>query len=176
MQDSILHCVREESIQKKKLRSLKQKSLDIGNADSLLFTLDEHRRKSCIDRCDTDRPPHAAYVMQRQHGHGHPRQNSATRPDSTDVPENPATEGFQETRRPVIPEVRLNCMETFEVKVDSPLKPAPKEDLDRSCLHRAASPDCHRPHMPLLCTLKGLTIRMAPRAPSTGCPVKVTVF
>lgn len=122
--------MREESIQKKKLRSLKQKSLDIGNADSLLFTLDEHRRKSCIDRCDTDRPPHAAYVMQRQHGHGHPRQNSATRPDSTDVPENPATEGFQETRRPVIPEVRLNCMETFEVKVDSPLKPAPKEDLD----------------------------------------------
>ncbi|XP_045307863.1 protein unc-79 homolog isoform X3 [Leopardus geoffroyi] len=130
LQDSILHCVREESIQKKKLRSLKQKSLDIGNADSLLFTLDEHRRKSCIDRCDLDKPPvHAAYIMQR-HDHGRPRQNSATRPDDPEPPENPAMESFQEARRPVIPEVRLNCMETFEVKVDSPIKPAPKEDLD----------------------------------------------
>uniref|UniRef100_A0A671E7C6 Unc-79 homolog, NALCN channel complex subunit n=1 Tax=Rhinolophus ferrumequinum TaxID=59479 RepID=A0A671E7C6_RHIFE len=131
LQDSILHCVREESIQKKKLRSLKQKSLDIGNADSLLFTLDEHRRKSCVDRCDIDKPPaQAAYIAQRQHDHGRPRQNSTTRPDSTEVPENPAVDGFQETRRPIIPEVRLNCMETCEVKVDSPVKPAPKEDLD----------------------------------------------
>ncbi|ELK01155.1 Protein unc-79 like protein [Pteropus alecto] len=131
VQDSILHCVREESIQKKKLRSLKQKSLDIGNADSLLFTLDEHRRKSCIDRCDIDKPPaQAAYITQRQHDHGRPRQNSATRPDTAEAPENSAAGGFQEMRRPVIPEVRLNCMETFEVKVDSPIKPAPKEDLD----------------------------------------------
>ncbi|XP_061251143.1 protein unc-79 homolog isoform X8 [Bos javanicus] len=131
LQDNILHCVREESIQKKKLRSLKQKSLDIGNADSLLFTLDEHRRKSCIDRCDIDKPSaHAAYFMKRQHDHGRSRQNSATRPDSADIPENLAVEGFQESRRPVIPEVRLNCMEVFEVKVDSPIKPAPKEDLD----------------------------------------------
>ncbi|KAB0402419.1 hypothetical protein E2I00_001401 [Balaenoptera physalus] len=131
LQDNILHCVREESIQKKKLRSLKQKSLDIGNADSLLFTLDEHRRKSCIDRCDIDKPPaQAAYFMQRQHDHGRSRQNSATRPDNAEIPENPAMEGFQEARRPVIPEVRLNCMETFEVKVDSPIKTAPKEDLD----------------------------------------------
>ncbi|ELK27322.1 Protein unc-79 like protein [Myotis davidii] len=125
LQDSILHCVREESIQKKKLRSLKQKSLDIGNADSLLFTLDEHRRKSCIDRCDVDKPPaQAAYVTHKQ------QQNSATRRSNPEVPENPAAGGFQERRRPVIPEVRLNCMETFEVKVDSPRKPAPKEDLD----------------------------------------------
>ncbi|MBZ3873390.1 Protein unc-79-like protein [Sciurus carolinensis] len=131
LQDSILHCVREESIQKKKLRSLKQKSLDIGNADSLLFTLDEHRRKSCIDRCDVDKPPaQAAHIAQRQNDHGHSRQNSATRPDSMEISENPTVEGFQEPRRPVIPEVRLNCMETFEVKVDSPVKPAPKEDLD----------------------------------------------
>ncbi|XP_041489283.1 protein unc-79 homolog isoform X10 [Microtus oregoni] len=132
LQDSVLHCVREESIQKKKLRSFKQKSLDIGNADSLLFTLDEHRRKSCIDRCDIDKPPaQAAYIAQRQNDHhGRSRQNSATRPDSTEIPKNPATEGFQETRRPVIPEVRLNCMETFEVRVDSPGKPAPKEDFD----------------------------------------------
>ncbi|XP_036061483.1 protein unc-79 homolog isoform X15 [Onychomys torridus] len=132
LQDSVLHCVREESIQKKKLRSLKQKSLDIGNADSLLFTLDEHRRKSCIDRCDIDKPPaQAAYITQRQNDHhGRSRQNSATRPDNTEIPKNPSSEGFQETRRPVIPEVRLNCMETFEVRVDSPGKPAPKEDLD----------------------------------------------
>ncbi|XP_016000971.2 protein unc-79 homolog isoform X6 [Rousettus aegyptiacus] len=131
VQDSLLHCVREESIQKKKLRSLKQKSLDIGNADSLLFTLDEHRRKSCIDRCDIDKPPaQAAYLTQRQHDHGRPRQNSATRPDAAEAPENSAAGGFQEMRRPVIPEVRLNCMETFEVKVDSPIKAAPKEDLD----------------------------------------------
>ncbi|XP_014404573.1 PREDICTED: protein unc-79 homolog isoform X4 [Myotis brandtii] len=131
LQDSILHCVREESIQKKKLRSLKQKSLDIGNADSLLFTLDEHRRKSCIDRCDVDKPPaQAAYVTHKQHDHGRSRQNSATRRSNPEVPENPAVGGFQERRRPVIPEVRLNCMETFEVKVDSPRKPAPKEDLD----------------------------------------------
>lgn len=124
--------MREESIQKKKLRSFKQKSLDIGNADSLLFTLDEHRRKSCIDRCDIDKPPaQAAYIAQRQNDHhGRSRQNSATRPDNTEIPKNPATEGFQETRRPVIPEVRLNCMETFEVRVDSPGKPAPKEDFD----------------------------------------------
>ncbi|XP_029340323.1 protein unc-79 homolog isoform X6 [Mus caroli] len=132
LQDSVLHCVREESIQKKKLRSLKQKSLDIGNADSLLFTLDEHRRKSCIDRCDIDKPPaQAAYISQRQNDHhGRSRQNSATRPDNTEIPKNPGTEGFQEVRRPVIPEVRLNCMETFEVRVDSPGKPAPREDLD----------------------------------------------
>ncbi|KAL1790299.1 unc-79-like isoform X10 [Sigmodon hispidus] len=131
LQDSVLHCVREESIQKKKLRSLKQKSLDIGNADSLLFTLDEHRRKSCIDRCDIDKPAQAAFITHRQNDHhGRSRQNSATRPDNTEIPKNPSTEGFQETRRPVIPEVRLNCMETFEVRVDSPGKPASKEDLD----------------------------------------------
>ncbi|XP_029095596.1 protein unc-79 homolog isoform X4 [Monodon monoceros] len=148
LQDNILHCVREESIQKKKLRSLKQKSLDIGNADSLLFTLDEHRRKSCIDRCDIDKPPaQAAYFMQRQHDHGRSRQNSATRSDNAEIPENPALEGFQEARRPVIPEVRLNCMETFEVKVDSPIKPAPKEDLDLIDLSSdsTSGPEKHSP-------------------------------
>ncbi|KFP50641.1 Protein unc-79, partial [Cathartes aura] len=133
LQDSILRCVREESIQKKKLRSLKQKSLDIGNADSLLFSLDEHRRKSCIDRCDLEKPPvPAAYAIHRQSDYGRSRQNSSTKAENTETQENlPHTESFQETRRPVIPEVRLNCMETYEVKVDSPVKPAdPKEDLD----------------------------------------------
>ncbi|XP_075359607.1 protein unc-79 homolog isoform X12 [Mycteria americana] len=133
LQDSILRCVREESIQKKKLRSLKQKSLDIGNADSLLFSLDEHRRKSCIDRCDLEKPPvPAAYAIHRQSDYGRSRQNSSTKAENIETQENlPRTESFQETRRPVIPEVRLNCMETYEVKVDSPVKPAgPKEDLD----------------------------------------------
>uniref|UniRef100_A0A8C3CKM9 Unc-79 homolog, NALCN channel complex subunit n=1 Tax=Cairina moschata TaxID=8855 RepID=A0A8C3CKM9_CAIMO len=133
LQDSILRCVREESIQKKKLRSLKQKSLDIGNADSLLFTLDEHRRKSCIDRCDLEKPPvPAAYIIHRQSDYVRSRQNSSTKAENIEIQENPPpTESFQETRRPVIPEVRLNCMETYEVKVDSPVKPAgPKEDLD----------------------------------------------
>uniref|UniRef100_A0A8C6IPI5 Uncharacterized protein n=1 Tax=Melopsittacus undulatus TaxID=13146 RepID=A0A8C6IPI5_MELUD len=133
LQDSILRCVREESIQKKKLRSLKQKSLDIGNADSLLFSLDEHRRKSCIDRCDLEKPPvPAAYAIHRQSDYGQSGQNSSTKPENTETQENlPRTESFQETRRPVIPEVRLNCMETYEVKVDSPVKSgSPKEDLD----------------------------------------------
>ncbi|XP_054989625.1 protein unc-79 homolog isoform X13 [Sorex araneus] len=131
LQDSLLHCVREESIQKKKLRSFKQKSLDIGNADSLLFTLDEHRRKSCIDRCDIDKAPApAAYATHRQHEHGRPRQNSATRLDNAEIPENPTLEGLQEPRRPVIPEVRLNCMEPVEAKAGSPGKAVAREDLD----------------------------------------------
>uniref|UniRef100_A0A8C5MYU6 Unc-79 homolog, NALCN channel complex subunit n=1 Tax=Leptobrachium leishanense TaxID=445787 RepID=A0A8C5MYU6_9ANUR len=123
LQDSILRCVREESIHKKRLRSLKQKSLDIGNTDSLLFTLDEHRRKSCIDRCD---------ISNRLNDYARSRQNSSTRPENIEANENPsARESFHEMRRPVIPEVRLSCMETFEVKVDSPVKPSPqREDLD----------------------------------------------
>lgn len=122
--------MREESIQKKKLRSLKQKSLDIGNADSLLFSLDEHRRKSCIDRCELDKPPVPA--THRHSDYGRSRQNSSTKAENIDTQEGlPHTESFQETKRPVIPEVRLNCMETYEVKVDSPVKAAdPKEDLD----------------------------------------------
>ncbi|XP_073205623.1 protein unc-79 homolog isoform X4 [Lepidochelys kempii] len=103
------------------------------NADSLLFTLDEHRRKSCIDRCDLDKPPAtAAYTMHRHSDYGRPRQNSSTRTENTETQENPSImESFQEIRRPVIPEVRLNCMETYEVKVDSPVKPPVlKEDLD----------------------------------------------
>ncbi|KAM4664558.1 LOW QUALITY PROTEIN: protein unc-79 homolog [Discoglossus pictus] len=127
LQDSILRCAREESFQKKKLRSLKQKSLDIGNTDSLLFTLDEHRRKSCIDRCDMTH-----VNTQKLNDYGRSRQNSSTRADNVDANENTmGRESFQETRRPVIPEVRLSCMETFEVKVDSPVKPSPpREDQD----------------------------------------------
>ncbi|KAM4690013.1 protein unc-79 homolog isoform 2-T2 [Rhinophrynus dorsalis] len=127
LQDSILRCVREESIHKKKLRSLKQKSLDIGNTDSLLFTLDEHRRKSCIDRCDIGHP-----ITPKANDYGPSRQNSTNRVENVDANENSsARECFHETRRPVIPEVRLSCMETFEVKVDSPSKASPpREDMD----------------------------------------------
>ncbi|KAM9293856.1 protein unc-79 homolog isoform 2-T2 [Gastrophryne carolinensis] len=125
--DSILRCVREETNQKKRLRSLKQKSLEIGNTDSLLFSLDEHRRKSCIDRCDISHTNN-----QKMNDYGSSRQNSSTKPDNIDISENSTEkDGCQEVRRPVIPEVRLSCMETFEVKVDSPVKPpSPKEDLD----------------------------------------------
>lgn len=135
LQDSILHCVREESIQKKKLRSLKQKSLDIGNADSLLFTLDEHRRKSCIDRCDLEKPPTASmHAEPRQNDYGRPRQNSFAKAEDGEMggKENPpAIPGKIQRRRPVIPEVRLNCMEPYEMKFDSPVKPSPpKDDLD----------------------------------------------
>lgn len=136
MQDSILRCVREESIQKKKLRSLKQKSLDIGNADSLLFTLDEHRRKSCIDHCDLEKPPAtSAYMTPRQNDYGRPRQNSSTRtedadPEGKEIPSTTPPK-IPTRRRPVIPEVRLNCMEPYELKIDSPVKYSPpKEDLD----------------------------------------------
>uniref|UniRef100_A0A803SXG5 Unc-79 homolog, NALCN channel complex subunit n=1 Tax=Anolis carolinensis TaxID=28377 RepID=A0A803SXG5_ANOCA len=129
MQDNILRCVREESFQKKKLRSLKQKSLDIGNADSLLFSLDEHRRKSCIDHCDLEKAPHTL----RQNDYGRPRQNSSTKTDDEGEKENPRTvpEKTLMRRRPIIPEVRLNCMEPYELIVDSPIKSSPpKEDLD----------------------------------------------
>ncbi|KAL7992646.1 hypothetical protein Chor_016902 [Crotalus horridus] len=136
LQDNILRCMREESIQKKKLRSLKQKSLDIGNADSLLFTLDEHRRKSCIDHCDLEKPPAAStYTTLRQNDYGQPQQNSSTKTEEHDTGEKeniPAVpERSQTRRRPIIPEVRLNCMEPYEVIVDSPAKTSPaKEDLD----------------------------------------------
>uniref|UniRef100_A0ABM5FBC1 Protein unc-79 homolog isoform X3 n=1 Tax=Pogona vitticeps TaxID=103695 RepID=A0ABM5FBC1_9SAUR len=135
LQDNILHCVREESFQKKKLRSLKQKSLDIGNADSLLFTLDEHRRKSCIDRCDLEKPSATtAYTTLRQNDYGQPQQNSSTKAEdgNKEQKENPPAvlEKNLTRRRPIIPEVRLSCMEPFEVKIDSPAKSPPKEDLD----------------------------------------------
>ncbi|XP_045144020.1 protein unc-79 homolog isoform X3 [Echinops telfairi] len=101
------------------------------NADSLLFTLDEHRRKSCIERCDADKPPPpGACSLHRPSDPGRPRRNSASRLASAEIPENPALEAFPEARRPVIPEVRLNCMETFEVQVDAPGQSAPQEGQD----------------------------------------------
>uniref|UniRef100_A0A1A7YAR5 Unc-79 homolog n=1 Tax=Iconisemion striatum TaxID=60296 RepID=A0A1A7YAR5_9TELE len=120
LQDSILHCVREESTRKKRLQAMhKQKSLDISNTDSILFSLDEHRRKSCIDRCDMQvlpvvLPPSCA-TSRRQRGKGS-SDGSSVRVDPVD--RRGSRGGQSDSSKPVIPEVRLSCMETFEDKLD----------------------------------------------------------
>ncbi|KAM9708501.1 protein unc-79 homolog isoform 7-T7 [Menidia menidia] len=120
LQDSILHCVREESTRKKRLQAMhKQKSLDISNTDSILFSLDEHRRKSCIDRCDMQVPPvvlpPSAAMSRRHHGKASCEGFSA-RVDPAD--RRGSRGGQSDTSKHVIPEVRLSCMETFEDKQD----------------------------------------------------------
>ncbi|XP_015252601.1 PREDICTED: protein unc-79 homolog isoform X10 [Cyprinodon variegatus] len=118
LQDSILHCVREESTRKKRLQAMhKQKSLDISNTDSILFSLDEHRRKSCIDRCDMQVPPVGlpSSASRRQQGKGS-SDGSSVRVDPVD--RRGSRGGQSDTSKPVIPEVRLSCMETFEDKLD----------------------------------------------------------
>eukprot|EP00063_Salmo_salar_P091428 XP_014066263.1 PREDICTED: protein unc-79 homolog isoform X5 [Salmo salar] len=143
VQDNILHCVREESTRKKRLQAMhKQKSLDISNTDSILYNLDEHRRKSCIDRCDlqhgTPGPPSSTTSHPRQTG-GHGKgssDGSSGRAEGSDHQDHSGTRGgHSDCSRPVIPEVRLSCMETFEDKadLDSPLtggSSAEKEDQD----------------------------------------------
>ncbi|XP_054909265.1 protein unc-79 homolog isoform X4 [Poeciliopsis prolifica] len=116
LQDSILHCVREESTRKKRLQAMhKQKSLDISNTDSILFSLDEHRRKSCIDRCDMQAPAAVLSSNRRQQGKGS-CDGSSFRVDPVD--RRGSRGGQSDTAKPVIPEVRLSCMETFEDKLD----------------------------------------------------------
>ncbi|KAM7375844.1 hypothetical protein PAMP_005611 [Pampus punctatissimus] len=124
LQDSILHCVREESTRKKRLQAMhKQKSLDISNTDSILFNLDEHRRKSCIDRCDMQVPP---VVLPSSSGTSHGRRHgkgssdgSSVRVEGSDPVDRRGSRGGQsDISKPVIPEVRLSCMETFEDKLD----------------------------------------------------------
>ncbi|XP_029982619.1 protein unc-79 homolog isoform X3 [Sphaeramia orbicularis] len=124
LQDSILHCVREESTRKKRLQAMhKQKSLDISNTDSILFNLDEHRRKSCIDRCDLQAPPvvlppSSTISHSRHHGKGS-SDSSSVRVEGSDSVDRRGSRGAQsDTSKPVIPEVRLSCMETFEDKLD----------------------------------------------------------
>ncbi|XP_045579450.1 protein unc-79 homolog isoform X2 [Salmo salar] len=143
VQDNILHCVREESTRKKRLQAMhKQKSLDISNTDSILYNLDEHRRKSCIDRCDlqhgTPGPPSSTTSHPRRTG-GHGKgssDGSSGRAEGSDHQDHSGTRGgHSDCSRPVIPEVRLSCMETFEDKadLDSPLtggSSAEKEDQD----------------------------------------------
>uniref|UniRef100_A0A3Q1F166 Unc-79 homolog, NALCN channel complex subunit n=1 Tax=Acanthochromis polyacanthus TaxID=80966 RepID=A0A3Q1F166_9TELE len=124
LQDSILHCVREESTRKKRLQAMhKQKSLDISNTDSILFSLDEHRRKSCIDRCDLQAPP---VVLPPSSATSHSRHHikrssdgSSFRVEGIDPVDRRGSRGGQsDISKPVIPEVRLSCMETFEDKQD----------------------------------------------------------
>uniref|UniRef100_A0A8C7CL23 Unc-79 homolog, NALCN channel complex subunit n=1 Tax=Oncorhynchus kisutch TaxID=8019 RepID=A0A8C7CL23_ONCKI len=143
LQDSILHCVREESTRKKRLQAMhKQKSLDIANTDSILYNLDEHRRKSCIDRCDLQHglpaPPSSTTSHPRQKG-GHGKgssDGSSGRAEGSDSQDRRGSRGgHSDCSRPVIPEVRLSCMGTFEDKadLDSPLtggSSAEKEDPD----------------------------------------------
>lgn len=124
LQDSILHCVREESTRKKRLQAMhKQKSLDISNTDSILFNLDEHRRKSCIDRCDLQAPPvilppSLAAAHGRRHGKGS-SDGSSVRVEGADPADRRGSRGGQsDISKPVIPEVRLSCMETFDDKMD----------------------------------------------------------
>ncbi|CAB1330949.1 unnamed protein product, partial [Coregonus sp. 'balchen'] len=143
LQDSILHCVREESTRKKRLQAMhKQKSLDIANTDSILYNLDEHRRKSCIDRCDLQHGPSAPPSSTTSHlrqkgGHGKGSSDgSSGRAEGSDHRDRRGSRGgHSDCSRPVIPEVRLSCMETFEDKadLDSPLtggSSAEKEDPD----------------------------------------------
>ncbi|XP_056283106.1 protein unc-79 homolog isoform X3 [Pseudoliparis swirei] len=116
LSDSILHCVREESTRKKRLQAMhKHKSLDISNTDSILFNLDEHRRKSCIDRCDMQAapvipPPSSATRRGKHHGKGS-SDGSSGRAEGSEAPDRRGS-------KPVIPEVRLSCMETSEDKLD----------------------------------------------------------
>ncbi|XP_070402862.1 protein unc-79 homolog isoform X3 [Nothobranchius furzeri] len=120
LQDSILHCVREESTRKKRLQAMhKQKSLDISNTDSILFSLDEHRRKSCIDRCDMQVLPvvlSPSCATSRQQQCKGSSNGSSVRVDPVD--RRGSRGGQSDTSKPVIPEVRLSCMETFEDKLD----------------------------------------------------------
>lgn len=101
----------------------KQKSLDISNTDSILFNLDEHRRKSCIDRCDLQAPPvilppSFATSHRRHHGKGS-SDGSSVRVEGSDPVDRRGSRGGQsDISKPVIPEVRLSCMETFEDKMD----------------------------------------------------------
>ncbi|XP_047467535.1 protein unc-79 homolog isoform X3 [Mugil cephalus] len=124
LQDSILHCVREESTRKKRLQAMhKQKSLDISNTDSILFSLDEHRRKSCIDRCDMQPlpvvlPPSSGTSHSRHHGKGSSDDSSVRVEGMNPVDRRGSRGGQSDISKPVIPEVRLSCMETFEDKLD----------------------------------------------------------
>ncbi|XP_043553117.1 protein unc-79 homolog isoform X4 [Chiloscyllium plagiosum] len=127
--DNIMRCgtspqLQEGVAQKKKLYAIKQQSLDIGNADSVLYSLDEHRRKSCLDRYESLRQasfpscyPHLASM------YGRPEQDLSVSAEIGEDQENiSAAVNSQEGKRPLIPEVRLSCTETFEAKLESPEK------------------------------------------------------
>lgn len=128
LQDTLLYSGREDSSsRKKRLQAMhKQKSLDIGNTDSILFNLDEHRRKSCIDRCDLQGPPalqpsSSSSTGRQQHRAQHHGKDSS---NGHSIMDRRGSSAQNDSIRPIIPEVRLSCMETFEdnpAGLDSPL-------------------------------------------------------
>ncbi|XP_063060311.1 protein unc-79 homolog [Engraulis encrasicolus] len=140
-EDAILHCVHEESSRSRRLQAMhKQKSLDIEKTDAVYYNLDEHRRKSCIDRtsCDLHKgppPPPAppppsssslsasstAVAQQpHQHQHQHPhQQRSSGQPHQRKGSSSYSTgkEGVEGTNAdlpPTIPELRLSCTDAQE--------------------------------------------------------------
>ncbi|XP_041949366.1 protein unc-79 homolog isoform X2 [Alosa sapidissima] len=147
-EDTILHCVREESSRKKRLQAMhKQKSLDIANTDSILFNLDEHRRKSCIDRCDLQKvppppaPTHSSlsssstvmgqcHLSQRYQRKGSSssfwtgKEEAETKPQALDACHGSPHSDLQ----PIIPELRLSCTETLEDKQEMPPTPHKQSD------------------------------------------------
>lgn len=137
-EDTILHCVREESSRQKRLQAMhKQKSLDIANTDSILYNLDEHRRKSCIDRCDLQKvppppapPPSSLSSSSTAMGQRNPSQQYQRKDSSSSLwTGNEGTEtkpqAFDSSHRsshsdlqPIIPELRLSY--TLEDKQQTP--------------------------------------------------------
>uniref|UniRef100_UPI00398ECD0B protein unc-79 homolog n=1 Tax=Pristiophorus japonicus TaxID=55135 RepID=UPI00398ECD0B len=127
--DSIMRCgtspqLQERIAQQKKLHAMKQQSLDMGNADSVLYSLDEHRRKSCLDRCESEKQPSfPSCYTQMESMYGRPDQDLSVSADIEELQErSSAAENSREGKRPVIPEVRLNCTEMFEIELESPEK------------------------------------------------------
>uniref|UniRef100_A0A4W3HGP9 Unc-79 homolog, NALCN channel complex subunit n=1 Tax=Callorhinchus milii TaxID=7868 RepID=A0A4W3HGP9_CALMI len=133
--DNIIRCgmspqQQERVVQKKKLHSIKQQSLDIGNADSVLYSLDEHRRRSCIDRCEAENQSgFAPCCTPNENTYGRSGQELSVEIGVIQEKPSPAANS-QDGKRRVIPEVRLNCTETFEVKVESPDKPCRRDEID----------------------------------------------
>lgn len=127
LQDALLYPARDDSSSKKKrLQAMhKQKSLDISNTDSILFNLDEHRRKSCIDRCDMQgpaavQPSSSSSIIRQQHrAQRHTKDSS----NGHSIVDRRGSSIPNENVRPIIPEVRLSCMETFDDKDDGPDSP-----------------------------------------------------
>lgn len=127
-EDTILHCVREESSRKKRLQAMhKQKSLDIANTDSILYNLDEHRRKSCIDRCDLQKvpsppapPPSSLSSSSTAMGQRHPVQRYQRKDSSSSLwtgiegtetkpqPFDSSHRSSHSDLQPIIPELRLS--------------------------------------------------------------------
>ncbi|XP_078089332.1 protein unc-79 homolog [Mustelus asterias] len=127
--DSIMRCgtspqLQESVAQKKRMYTNKQQSLDIGNADSVLYSLDEHRRKSCQDRCESARhPSFPSCYPQMESMYRRPELDLSVSAEIGELQERSSSaENSQEGKRPVIPEVRLSCTETFETKLESPEK------------------------------------------------------